>query len=116
MLKNPLQVADRVLVPRIGREFYQSESLFLQGKISNLSSRAEYQIVLLDAANEEIYGGAWKPLGSDSSGDSPVNARFSLDQLEPGDYQVIVKVRLGLQEVGSLTNRFVVVSGRSKQS
>ena len=34
ILKNPLQVADRVLVPRIGREFYQSESLFLHGKIS----------------------------------------------------------------------------------
>ena len=115
ILKNPLQVADRVLVPRIGREFYPSESLFMHGKISHLSSRAEYQIVLLDAANEEIYGGAWKPLGSHSSGDFPVNARFSLDQLEPGDYQVIVKVRLGVQEVGSLKNRFVVVSGRSNQ-
>ena len=57
ILKNPLQVADRVLVPRIGREFYQSESLFLHGKISNLPSQAEYQIVLLDAGHEEVYGG-----------------------------------------------------------
>ena len=116
ILKNPLQVADRVLVPRIGREFYQSESLFLHGKISNLPSQAEYQIVLLDAGHEEVYGGVWKPFGSESSEDFAVNARFSLDQLEPGHYQVLVKVRLGTQEVGSLTNQFVVVPGRSNQS
>ena len=105
-----------MLVPRIGREFYQSESLFLHGKISNLPSQAEYQIVLLDAGHEEVYGGVWKPLGSESSKDFAVNARFSLDQLEPGHYQVLVKVRLGTQEVGSLKNQFVIVSGRSNQS
>ncbi len=116
ILKNPLQVADRVLVPRIGREFYQSESLFLHGKISNLPSQAEYQIVLLDAGHEEVYGGVWKPFGGESSEDFAVNARFSLDQLEPGHYQVLVKVRLGTQEVGSLKNQFVVVPGRSNQS
>ena len=116
ILKNPLQVADRVLVPRIGRQFHQSESLFLHGKISNLSSPGEYQIVLLDAAADEVYGGAWKPLGSDSSGAFAVNARFSLDQLEPGDYQVLIKVRLGRQEVGSLRERFVVVSSGANQS
>ena len=116
ILKNPLQVADRVLVPRIGREFHQSESLFLHGTISNLSGPAEFQIVLLDAANEEVYGGDWKPLGSDSSEDFAVNARFSLDQLEPGAYQVLVKVRIGIQEVGSLKERFVVVRSAADPS
>ena len=116
ILKNPLQVADRVLVPRIGREFHQSESLFLHGKISNLSRPAEHQIVLLDAAGDDIYRGAWKPLESDSSGDFAVNARFSLDQLEPGAYQVLVKVRLGAQEVGSMKGRFVVVPSGGSQS
>ncbi len=116
ILTNPLQVANRVLVPCVGREFHQSESLFVHGKISNLSSPAEYQIVLLDATDDDIYRGAWKPLQSDSSGDFAVNARFSLDQLEPGAYQVLVKVRLGAQEVGSLMGQFVVVRGGSNPS
>lgn len=96
MVENPLQVGDRLLVPRVGSIFRPDETLYLHAR---LSAPGLYRIVLQDAGRRRVFESGWKALADGRDRSWSVNARFPLDGLKEGQYQVLVEVRLeGLEE------------------
>ena len=95
-LQNPLQVRDRVLIPRVDSNFKQQETLYLHGKIGieEESQSGDYRIILLDENQERLFESEWKTLMSGNKRPLDVNARFPLNQLELGKYKLVVEVRL----------------------
>ena len=112
LLRNPLEVGGRVLVPRINGRFTLSETLYVHGKIGveGEMSSGGYQISILNQNREKIFEGPWRSLLPGEDGFAAVNARLPLDQLQQGSYEILVQVRLGQNGVHQLPQKFELVS------
>ena len=112
LLRNPLEVGGRVLVPRINGRFTLSETLYVHGKIGveGEMSSGGYQISILNQNREKIFEGPWRSLLPGEDSFAAVNARLPLDQLQQGSYEILVQVRLGQNGVHQLPQKFELVS------
>ncbi|MEE8584989.1 MAG: VWA domain-containing protein [Acidobacteriota bacterium] len=113
MIENPLQVAGRLLIPRVGAVFRPGESLYLHARISVQAAQpdapsGQYQIFLQDEDLEQIFESGWKPLSAEKGQPLSVNARLPLDTLGEGHYRVWVEVRLPGYKEQVLTRNFQV--------
>ena len=111
MLENPLQVAGRLLVPRVGASFRPGESIYLHARISAQQDTpsGRYQIVLLDAGLQQVFESGWKPLAVEEGQSSSVNARLPLDPLAEGHYRVLLAVRLQGHQEQILSRGFQII-------
>ncbi len=111
ILKNPLEVADRVLIPRINAKFTRLETLYFHGKVGirGESQSGEYRINLLDGAQERFFESAWRPLVASHDDWLEVNARLALNQMQVGRYRLVVEVRLKDSQTHLLVREFEVV-------
>ena len=111
LLRNPLEVGGRVLVPRINGRFTPSETLYVHGKIGvpGEESPGTYRIAILNRNREKIFDGPWTSLQPDQDGLAAVNARLPLNQLEQGSYEIQVQIRLGETPVHQLSGKFELV-------
>ena len=111
ILKNPLEVGGRVLIPRINAKFTRLETLYFHGKVGirGESPSGEYRIHLLDEVQESIFEGAWRPLVHSHDDWLEVNARLTLNQLQVGGYRLVVEVRAQDSQTHLLARDFDVV-------
>ncbi len=111
ILKNPLEVGDRVLISRINAKFTRMETLYLHGKVGleGESASGEYRINLQDGAQESLFESDWKPLVPGPEDWLEVNARLALNQLQLGRYRLVVEVRAQDSQTHLLVRDFDVV-------
>ncbi len=111
IVKNPLEVQERTLIPRLNRKFTRLETLYLHGKvgIQGESQEGEYRIILLNDARERFFEGPWKSLLPGDDDGLDINARLPLNQLKEGQYQLLVEVRLRGRPVHLLAREFEVI-------
>ncbi len=109
--KNPLEVQERTLIPRVNRKFTRLETLYLHGKvgIQGESQEGEYRIILLNDARERLFEGAWKSLVPSDDYGLDINARLALNQLKEGKYQLLVEIRLKGRPTHLLARKFDVI-------
>ena len=111
IVKNPLEVQERTLIPRVNWKFTRLETLYLHGKvgIQGKSQGGEYRIILLNEARERLFEGAWKSLVSSGDYGWDVNARLELNQLTEGKYQLVVEIRPRGRPIHLLAREFGVI-------
>lgn len=94
IVSNPLEVAGRVLLPRVDSIFHPGEELYLHLKVPG-GNPVQYRI-RIDSSVESILQSEWK--SSRGAGDwQEVNARIPLNSLAAGSYTVSVDLREGEQ-------------------
>ena len=109
-MKNPLEIRDRVLIPRVNGEFNRLETLYLHGKVTvEKAQTGTYRIVLLNQGEERIFEGPWTSFTPGNTDPASINARLPLEQLPHGNYQVMVEVRLEDEETHLLVRKFAIV-------
>ena len=118
IVKNPLEVSSRVLIPRVNAKFTRLETLYLHSKVSTdrPAESGDYRIILLNEARKKLFEGAWRTLVSDPDEGLNVNARLPLGQLQHGKYQLIVEVRLKGGETHLIIREFDVVPHQGTQT
>ena len=110
IVKNPLEIRDRVLIPRVNGEFTQLETLYLHGKVTvEKAQTGTYRIVLLNQGEERIFEGPWTSFTPGNTDPTSINARLPLKQLTHGNYQMVVEVRLGDEKTHLLVRKFTIV-------
>jgi hypothetical protein len=111
ILENPLTVAGKSLVPRIGAIFDPSETIYVHGKVNvwDQPSNLEYRVVLTNDTGEKLFEGNWKALTSAGDHLLDVNARLPLDQLSPGSYRLLAEIRSSDSQTLELAKGFTVM-------
>ena len=110
IVRNPLEIQDRVLIPRVNGEFTQLETLYLHGKITVENAQSgTYRLLLLNHKQEKIFEGQWTSFTPDDIDPASINARLPLKQLPYGNYRMVVEVRIQDEETHSLVKEFAVV-------
>ncbi len=110
IVQNPLEIRDRVLIPRVNGKFTRLETLYLHGKIAVQKAQSgSYRILLLNHKGERIFEGQWTSFTPDNTTPADINARLPLDQLPHGDYRMVLEVRLEDEETHLLVREFAVV-------
>ncbi|MFB3902900.1 MAG: VWA domain-containing protein [Acidobacteriota bacterium] len=111
IVKNPLMVGSRALIPRSGRTFKTTETLYIHGKVSvpHGASGLEYRVIVEGDNEKRLFEGNWQPFQSPSDGIANINARLPLRQLQPGKYTVGAEVRGPGAEIVRLTRQFTIV-------
>ena len=90
VVENPLEVAGRVLVPRVDSVFRPGEDLYLHLKIPGTET-IEYRIQV-EHAGSTVFESSWKPTRGTPEWQE-ANARIPLDTLAAGDYKVILEIK-----------------------
>ncbi len=111
IVKNPLMVGSRALVPRLDGTFKPTETLYLHGIVSvpaNTSSGLEYRVIVAGENDKRLYEGNWQQLQPSSDHLASINARLPLAQLQPGKYTVAAEVRGSGAEAARLTRPFTI--------
>ncbi len=96
VLANPLEIAGRLLIPRIPAVFRPREDLYFHSKVLALGQRhpSQFRIVLGGADGQPMVTGPWVPLRQ--SDDDPrvleCNGKTSLAGLNPGRYSLSVEI------------------------
>ena len=110
IVKNPLEIRDRVLIPRVNGRFTRLETLYLHGKIAIGNAQSgTYRILLLNHKKEKVFEGPWNTLAPDDAVPASINARLPLKQLPHGNYQMVVEVRLEDEQTHLLVREFAIV-------
>ena len=110
IVQNPLEIRDRVLIPRVSGKFTQLETLYLHGKIAlERAQTGRYRIVLLNDGENRIFEGPWTEFAPQNTDPASINARLPLKQLPHGNYQMLVEVRLQDEETHRLVRDFVII-------
>ena len=91
VVENPLEVAGRVLVPRVDSVFRAGEDLYLHLKMPG-NETIDYRIQVV-TAGATVFESSWKSTRGTTDWQE-ANARIPLDSLEAGDYQVILEIKL----------------------
>ncbi len=112
MVTNPLEVGNRVLVPRIEGKFTRQETLYLHGRLEmeELFHPASYRILIFNQKQETVFEGPWKEFETSAGNGGSVNARLSLSQLSLGRYRLVVEVRVDGTGSLQMVKDFEVVS------
>jgi VWFA-related protein len=111
IVKNPLMVGSRALVPRLDSTFKSAETLYIHGTVSvpANTSGLECRITLAAENNKPLFEGNWQHLQPSSDNLASINARLPLTQLPPGKYTVGAEVRGSGEKMAQLIRQFAIV-------
>jgi len=90
VVENPLEVAGRVLVPRVDSVFRPGEDLYLHLKMPG-NETIDYRIQV-ETAGATVFESSWKSTRGTTEWQE-ANARIPLDTLGAGDYRVILEIK-----------------------
>ncbi len=110
ILKNPLMVGNRALIPRVDGTFKPTETLYIHGIVGVPANTAglEYRVIVAGENDKRLYEGNWQQLQPSSDHLASINARLPLSQLQPGKYTVAAEVRGSGAEAARLTRPFTI--------
>ena len=111
ILKNPLMIGNRALIPRVDGTFKPTETLYIHGKVGVPPNAPglEYRVIVAGDNDKRLFEGNWQQLQSSSDNIANINARLPLAQLQPGKYTVAAEVRGSGTEVARLAKQFTIV-------
>ncbi len=111
MVKNPLLVGSRALIPRLDGTFKPGETLYIHGKVGIPAKTLalEYRVIVARDNDKRLFEGNWQPLQASSDNIAEINARLPLAQLQPGKYTVGTEVRGPAGETARLQKEFAIV-------
>ncbi len=111
ILKNPLMIGNRALIPRVDGTFKPTETLYIHGKVGVPPNAPglEYRVIVAGDNDKRLFEGNWQQLQSSSDNIANINARLPLAQLQPGKYTVAAEVRGSGTEVVRLAKQFTIV-------
>jgi len=111
ILKNPLMIGNRALIPRVDGTFKPTETLYIHGKVGVPADAPglEYRVIVAGDNDKRLFEGNWQQLQSSSDNIANINARLPLAQLQPGKYTVAAEVRGSGTEVARLAKQFTIV-------
>ncbi len=111
ILKNPLMVGSRALVPRVNRTFAPGETLYMHGKVSVPpdASGVQYRVIVTDHDHKSLFQGDWQQLKASSDNIASINTRIPLAGLAPGQYRIDAEIRGPGGEVLRQTEEFTII-------